>query len=163
MTQPTFQPLGSTPCVPVDLRAHFGRRWRIALDEAARGRWRDPWLFIIPCRHGHLFPVDDQRVGASSDHPGAIARKLRAIPGAEVLADGDDGVNVAVPLGQVADVARIMKPRRVRQASAAQREALAKGRAARKTLDRGAPGHLGRQSTAGAGNRASKINPGNRR
>jgi hypothetical protein len=159
MTQPTSQPPGSTSCSPVDLRAHFGRRWRIALDEAARGHWRDPWLFIIPCRYGHLFPVDDQRIGAASDHPGAIARKLRAIPGAEVLADGDDGVNVAVPLGNVADVARILKPRRVRLASAAQREALAKGRAARKALDRDAPGHSGRQSKAEAGNRASKTQP----
>lgn len=117
---------------PVDLRAEFGDRWRIALDEAAAGRWRDPWNYTIPCRHGHLYPASRDRIGAATQRAGAIVRKLRSIPGAEVVADGDDGANVEFPLAQIRFVQRVMRPRTIRKLSTAQQAALAQGRLQRK-------------------------------
>lgn len=122
---------------PIDLRAEFGGRWRIALDEAAGGRWADPWNYTVPCRHGHLYPAGGDRIGAATDRSGVIVRKLRSIPGAEVVADGDDGANVVFPLAQVRFVQRVMKPRTVRKLSQAQKAALAEGRLRRKAPEPG--------------------------
>ena len=117
---------------PVDLRAEFGDRWRIALDEAAAGRWRDPWNFTVQCRYGHIYPAGLGRLGAATNRSGVIVRKLRAIPGAEVVADGDDGANVEFPLAQIRFVQRVMRPRTVRKLSPAQQAALAQGRLRKK-------------------------------
>jgi hypothetical protein len=117
---------------PLDLRAEFGRRWRIELDEAAGGRWKDPWLFTVPCRNGHLFPAGPDRIGAATNRSGAIVRRLRQIDGAEVVADGSDGANVVFPLAAARYVARVMKPRSRRKLTPAHAAALARGRLARK-------------------------------
>lgn len=117
---------------PIDLRAEFGAKWRIELDPAARGRWSDPWNYKVACRHGHLFPVSDCLIGVATDRPGVIVRKLRSIDGLEVVADGDDGVNAVFPRDCIQAVARVMKPRRRRQVTAAQAAALAQGRLRRK-------------------------------
>ena len=79
--------------IPIDLEKEFGRRWRIELDESAVGRRGDPWMFLIPCRHGHLYAAGPDLIGAATDHAGAIVRKLREIPGVTVVADGTDGCN----------------------------------------------------------------------
>jgi hypothetical protein len=113
---------------PIDLQAEFGRRWRIEQDESAAGRQRDPWLATIPCRHGHLFAAGPDSIGAATNRPGAIVRKLRSIPGVEVVADGSDGANVVFPRAALPSVARVMKPRSRRQLSPAHAAALARGR-----------------------------------
>jgi hypothetical protein len=120
---------------PIDLKAEFGRKWQIGLDEAARGRWADPWNFIVRCKHGHLYPVDGDRIGAATDRAGAIVRKLRAIDGVEVFQDGEDGANVVFHRAKLRFIARVMKPRLVRQLSPAQRAALAEGRLRKNPLE----------------------------
>jgi hypothetical protein len=120
---------------PFDLRAMFGAKWRVGLDEAANGRWKDPWNQIVLCRHGHIYQHGDGMLAAATDRGGVIVRKLRAIPGAKVLLDGDDGANVAFPFEQVKAAASVMKPRRVRQLSPAQLAALAEGRSRRNPLE----------------------------
>jgi hypothetical protein len=117
---------------PVDLRAQFGRRWRVELDESAGGRWGDPWLFTVPCRNGHLYPAGPATIGAATNRSGAIVRRLREIDGAEVVADGADGANVLFPLAVARYVARVMKPRSRRRLSPSHAAALARGRLARK-------------------------------
>jgi hypothetical protein len=117
---------------PVDLRAEFGRRWRVELDEAAAGRWKDPWLFTIPCRNGHLFPAGPAEIGAATNRSGAIVRRLCEIAGADVVADGCDGANVVFPLSAIRYVARVMKPRSRRKLTPAHAAALARGRLAKK-------------------------------
>ncbi len=111
---------------PIDLKAKFGRKWRIVLDESADGDWEDPWNYIVPCRHGHLYPAGGDYLGAATNRSGAIVRKLQAIDGAEVVADGSDGANVIFPEEKLSAVKRVMKPRGVRRLSPAQRAALAK-------------------------------------
>ena len=117
---------------PIDLEVEFGRRWRIELDEAANGRRKDPWLFTIPCRNGHLYPAGPDLIGAATNRAGAIVRKLRTIPGVVVEADGTDGANVVFTRAALRNVARVMKPRSFRKLSPAHAAALARGRLAKK-------------------------------
>ncbi len=120
---------------PIDLKAEFGSKWQIGLDEAANGRWADPWNYVIRCRHGHLYPVDGDRIGAATDRPGAIVRKLRAIDGVDIFQDGEDGANVVFHRAKLRFIARVMKPRSVRTLSPAQRVALAQGRLQKNPLE----------------------------
>jgi len=117
---------------PLDLEVEFGRRWRIELDEAANGRRRDPWLFTIPCRNGHLYAAGPDLIGAATNRAGAIVRKLRAIPGVVVEADGTDGANVVFTRAALRHVARVMKPRSCRKLTPAHAAALARGRISKK-------------------------------
>ena len=118
--------------MPLNLEVEFGRRWRIELDEAAGGRRKDPWLFTVPCRNGHLYPAGPDLIGAATSRPGAIVRKLRAIPGVVVEADGTDGANVVFTRAALRHVARVMKPRSCRKLSPAHAAALARGRTSKK-------------------------------
>lgn len=120
---------------PIDLKAEFGGKWQIGLDEAARGRWADPWNYIVLCRHGHLYPAGGDRIGAATDRAGAIVRKLRAIEGVEIFQDGEDGANAVFDRAKLRFIQRVMKPRTVRQLSPAQRAALAQGRLQKKPLE----------------------------
>ena len=117
---------------PIDLEVEFGRRWRIELDEAANGRRKDPWLFTVPCRNGHLYAAGPDLIGAATNRSGAVVRKLRAIPGVVVEADGDDGANVVFSRAALQHVARVMKPRSCRKLSPSHAAALARGRLSKK-------------------------------
>ncbi len=120
---------------PIDLKAEFGGKWQIGLDEAANGRWADPWNYIVRCRHGHLYPAGGDRIGAATDRAGAIVRKLGAIEGVDVFQDGEDGANVVFHRAKLRFIARVMKPRPVRQPSPAQKAALAQGRLRKNPLE----------------------------
>lgn len=113
---------------PIDLRKEFGHRWMIGLDEAARGRWTDPWLYKIECRHGEIFPWGDDKLAASTVGSGAVANRLLKLPDIDVIHDGSDGATVVFFRRSIREVASLMKPRRARKASSAQLAALASGR-----------------------------------
>ena len=127
---------GSGVCnmmIPIDLEKEFGHRWRIELDEAAAGRRGDPWMFLIPCRHGHLYAAGPDLIGAATNRAGAIVRKLREIPGVTVVADGTDGCNAVFSREALRHVARVMKPRSLRKLSKSHAAALALGRLVKKS------------------------------
>ena len=113
---------------PIDLRADFGHRWQIGLDEAAGGRWKDPWHFLIACQHGVIVPWGGDLLGASTHHGGSIARRLLKLPGVDVMHDGDDGATVKFPFSMLKAVTAVMKPRSLRRVTPPQAAALAKGR-----------------------------------
>ena len=122
---------------PIDLYKEFGRRWKIGLDRTARGRWTDPWLCTIECRHGEIFPWGDDKLAASTAGPGAVANRLVRLADVEVVHDGSDGATVVFYRRSIRVVARLMKPRRARKASPAQLAALERGRVSgRVTPDR---------------------------
>ena len=114
----------------INLRERFGRRYKVVYEESyhvergQRGRLEDPWLMIIPCKHGHIGPWDGQRLVACTDRPGYVVRALRLVPGAEVHQDGIDGANVIFHLAAFKQVAQIMRPRRRRRMSAEHRRRL---------------------------------------
>ena len=113
---------------PIDLRREFGHRWKIGLDEAARGRWSDPWNYTIECQHGEIFPWGDGKLAASTTGPGAVANRLVKLADVEVVHDGSDGATIVFFHRSIRAVASLMKPRRAQNASPAQLTALERGR-----------------------------------
>lgn len=116
---------------PINVRTEFGHRWRIGLDEAAAGRWHDPWNFKILCRYGDICPWGGDLLAASTYTAGAVANRLMKLAGVTVVHDGDDGATVVFPASMVRTVTALMKPRSVRRATPAQAAALRRGRVAR--------------------------------
>jgi len=124
---------------PIDLRAEYGHRWKVGLDEAAAGRWKDPWHFQILCHYGVIVPWGGDLLGASTTSAhrlGPIAKQLLRLPTVEVIHDGDDGVTVVFHRRDLKPVAALLKPRTARHANPAQLAALERGRLQRPpTLD----------------------------
>jgi len=114
------------PCV--NLRERFGDRFQIARDETyaaengAGGRVDDPWLFTLPCAFGVICPWGPGRLAFSSNSRGAIANRVAALPFVRVEQDADDGITVSFDVGRFHDIARIVKPRRKRRLTKAQRQ-----------------------------------------
>ena len=114
----------------VNLKECFGRKYKVRREEsyyADRGprAWADdPWLQIMPCLLGHIFPHGGDVLAASTDKAGPTARKLKGLPFATVHQDGDDGVTVLFHADRFGEVAAIMQPRRRRVASEAEKARL---------------------------------------
>ncbi len=113
----------------INLRQRYGDRYKITHDESYRTERpefraaEEPWLQVIECRNGHVFPwgPDDdgvQWLAASTSRAGSVAKRLAALPFTTVVQDGTDGVTVRFPPAHFTDVAEIMHPRRRRRLSA---------------------------------------------
>jgi hypothetical protein len=116
----------------INLEARFGRQCRIEREEsyyAQHGpgaRRRDPWLTIIPCRFGHLYPFGGGLLATSVDGYPKVAGRLRKLPGCRVHQDGDRGeLTVVFDVEHFAHVAQIMRPRRRPRLSPERRAELA--------------------------------------
>lgn len=110
---------------PVDLRAVAGKRYQLEYEESHRGKADEPWLLLIPCQCGHIYPHSDKLLGVATNGRGSLTQKIARLPGVEVVQDGDDGINAVFPASLFAKVAAIVKPKRKRQVSAKERERLA--------------------------------------
>jgi len=107
---------------PTNLRELFGRRYRIEYDPAHAGRKDDPWLQVIPCRRGHIYPHGGDLLGLATNGRGSTATVIAKLPGVTVLQDGNDGINAVFPLRLFPQVAKLIKPRRRRQLTVEQRQ-----------------------------------------
>lgn len=110
-----------------DLRHLAGKRFRTGHDPAAEhepGGRNDPWLLTIPCQHGEIYPHGADRLGFASKTRGEVARAVAALPGAEVVQEASDGMNITFPVDLFDRVAAVVKPRRKRRLSPEQRERL---------------------------------------
>jgi len=107
----------------VNLKRRFGHRYRMESEESynsehgEHGRAEDPWLMIIPAQHRHFYPQGEDTLAFATDKSGSIAESLRKLDFAEILQDGDDGVNIAFPVERFEEVASIVKPKRRRRLS----------------------------------------------
>ena len=115
----------------INLKERFGRRFKVVYEEsywADRGtgaRAEDPWLLIVPGRYGHISPHGGNLLAASVDGYRKVAGVLRRLPCCRVHQDGDYGeLTVLFDVGDFAKVARIVRPRRRRQVSEAERQRL---------------------------------------
>ena len=112
----------------VNLRKQFGSDYKIEYEEsyyAEHGpdaRVEDPWLMIIPCLHGHICPWGDGDLAACTDKNGRVANQLRKHPLVTVAQDGDGGVNALFDVKHFDVIAKIMKPRKRRKLSEAQKQ-----------------------------------------
>ena len=113
----------------VNLKRRFGDLYRVEFEEsyvADHGdgaRVENPWLTIIPCQRGHIYPHSHNQLGASTDRCGKITNQLKRLAFIEVVQDGEDGVNVIFEVSDFEKVAEIMKPRRRRRQTPQQRQA----------------------------------------
>ena len=101
----------------INLRERFGRRLRIGYEESyfvehgQNARVEDPALMIIPCHNGEIYPAGGSKLAASTNHPGRVANKLKAMACCAVYQDGDDGITVTFDVADFEQVAAVMKPR----------------------------------------------------
>ena len=116
------------PTTCIDLKARFGRRYRVRYEESYRAdkgaaaRAPDPWLLTILCRNGHIFPHGGETLAASTDtRRGPAVAALRRLGCCRVHQDGSDGVTFLFDVADFAAVAAIMQPRRRRQMTEAQK------------------------------------------
>jgi hypothetical protein len=113
----------------INLKERFGRRFKVRYEESYRAQhgpraWvDDPWLQIIPCQRGHIFPWGPSTLAASTNGRGPTARKLAALDFATVHQDGTDGLTVLFDVAHFEAVAEIMQPRRRRTLSPEARKA----------------------------------------
>ena len=105
-----------------NLKRLYGDRFRVTYEEsytAERGegaRGADPWLQIIPCKYGHLFPWGRNLLAASVDGHSNIAGELRRLACCLVVQDGDRGeLTATFDPGDFEQVAEVMQPRKRRQ------------------------------------------------
>lgn len=111
----------------IDLKALFGRDYQVTYEESYRaergkcGRGHDPWLLVMPCRHGHIYPHGEDYLAASTNHRGRVARRLAALPFVRIVQDGSDGINVEFHSDDFDQVAAVMKPKRRRRLTDNQR------------------------------------------
>ena len=111
----------------INLKREFGDRFKVAYEEsyaAERGnhaRAEDPWLMVILCQHGEIYPYGDDLLVASTKKAGSIARTLKALPYVSLYREGFCGSDLIFPLDQFEAVAAIMKPRKRRRLSEAAR------------------------------------------
>jgi hypothetical protein len=99
---------------PLNLNELYGKRYRIKHDPAAElepGGKRDPWLFIIPCKYGHIYPHSD-RLLAVWVEGAKIRRSIKAkFPGLECRNWSDNGEAVFLFPPDVFDrIAGIVRP-----------------------------------------------------
>ncbi len=118
-----------TQCI--NLKERFGRKFRVEYEESYHAeygpdaRTEAPWLMIVPCRYGHVFSHGGRILAASVDGHPNVAGVLRRLKCCRVHQDGDDGeLTVLLDVADFAKVARIMRPRRRRQISEAERQRL---------------------------------------
>lgn len=108
---------------PPNLNELYGDRFRVVSEQsliAERGenaRNAEPWLMIIPCTNGHIYPHGDEMLGASTNRRGSISKALAMVPCVRVVQDGDDGLNAIFSVEDFDTVAAVMKPRRRRRLS----------------------------------------------
>jgi hypothetical protein len=105
----------------IDLKERFGKRFRV-IREPGHGLTRDPWLWQLQCRRGHIAPWGGTRLVACIDGHRLLAKRLASLPGVQLVADGDDGANVVFDVADFATVAKLLKPRRRRVLTPEQRQ-----------------------------------------
>jgi hypothetical protein len=107
----------------IDLKECFGNCYRVVAEESYRAergdtaRIHDPWLLVIPCKYGHIYPHGGECLAASTTHRGPLANQLAALSCVRVVQDGDDGVNAVFHIDDFDQVAAVMKPKRRRKLS----------------------------------------------
>jgi len=103
----------------LNLRDLYGDRYKVAIEENLPSK--DPWLLVLLCESGHICPWGPNLLAACTSSRGSIAKRLTALPIATVEQNGSDGINVSFHVDHFDKIAAIMKPRRRRRMSEAQR------------------------------------------
>ncbi|MFV0443341.1 MAG: hypothetical protein ACK5Q5_07200 [Planctomycetaceae bacterium] len=106
----------------INLRNRFGDRYRISFDPAYDPRHRpkkclDPWMMILPCRYGEIYPDGGQFLRVDIDGHNRIAARVTALDGCMLVQDGDVEKTIRFPVTQFELVAALVHPHRRRRVS----------------------------------------------
>jgi hypothetical protein len=104
----------------INLRERFGDRYRVTFEESYQAETIDkhaeaPWLMVIPCEHGEIFPHGRDKLAAYTSGP-QIRKRLMSLACCQVHQLGDSEVTVLFDVADFYRVAEIMKPRKKRKA-----------------------------------------------
>lgn len=149
----------------INLRDRFGDVYRVEyepsyyVEHGAHGRAHDPWLMIIRCQYGEVLPWGGTTLAASSDSRGRVANRLKALPFAAVAQDGDDGATVLFDIEHFDAVAEILKPRRRRRLTDAQRQRAAEHLRQYQPVKGQSVQDLARQRSGASHSRVPTTNP----
>ena len=100
-----------------DLQRLFGDRFKLGHDPAYFADYGDgahrhnPWLLMVECMNGHIYPHDVDTLAASTNNNGSIATALAALDCTTVVQAGNDGTNATFHLKDFDKVAALMRPR----------------------------------------------------
>ena len=115
----------------VNLKERFGKQYRVRYEESyyadhgERARGADTWLMILLCKYGHIFPHGGTTLAASVDGHTNVAGRMKRLSCCRVQQDGDDGeLTVLFDVADFPKVAAVMRPRRRRRISQAERDRL---------------------------------------
>lgn len=113
---------------PINLKERFGDRYRITFDEAYDPKHRpkdklNPWMMEIPCERGTIYPDDDANLCVMIAYRPITAKKVGGLPGVELVQDGDHEKTFRFPVELFDAVAEIVRPRRKRHMTEANKEA----------------------------------------
>ncbi len=140
----------------LNLRETFGDRYRITYEESyfaerTRRTVEDPWLMILPCRNGHIYPHGGDLLGVSTD-PGHVqlAGIVRRLPCCQVVQDGNNGeLNATFNVEDFDKVAAIMRPHRRQQWTEERRQQARECLVRNLSEPREAPERIGAESPVG--------------
>ena len=110
----------------INLRDLTDHRYRITLDESAN---RTPprsarlWHYRIPCRYGHISVHGERSLAAFTNHR-KVGTRPASLPGVKVHQRGDREMTVVFSPDRLDAVASLLKARKRRQLSEAQRARL---------------------------------------
>jgi hypothetical protein len=105
----------------------WGDRFRIFHETEGRpARAKDDeWALIIPGRRGFVAVWGQDRLVACTNATATTKRLLASVPGSVIVQSGDDGANITFPPEHLDTVAVILRLRRKRRYTPAQRQAAA--------------------------------------
>ena len=115
----------------INLKERFGEKLKVTYEEsyeAERGpnAWaEDPWMMIIPCKHGHIYPHGGDTLIVETEGHFRIKAAMGRLDCCQVHQDGDDFGSFRFDVADMAKVAQVVKPYRKRQISDAERQRLA--------------------------------------
>ncbi len=105
----------------INLKERFGDRFKVTYEESYYAQYgpnaqiEDPWLMIIPCQNGHIYPHGGETLAASTDRCGSVAKRLAGLDCVTVVQDGSDGTTAAFDVSNLDRIAQIMIPRKGRR------------------------------------------------
>lgn len=117
----------------INLRSLLGKKYKIEYDEAyyaeygVNAKTEDPFLMVVPCQYGHIYPQGGQRLCASTNKRGPVAGKLKKLVDKEIAQieqNGDDGLTVSFNVSDCEQFLEILKPRLRRKLSAEHKKRL---------------------------------------
>lgn len=114
------------PCV--NLLNRFGARYKITFDPAydPKGRPRDkldPWMMVIPCERGEIYPYGGNALAIDIEDRPVTAKQVGKLPSTTPHQQGDHFSCMIFNVAYFAEIAKIVKPRKRKLMSEANREA----------------------------------------